>query len=71
MVCSHVIRSFTAGARHTAVAWWAGQTAESARCDVCCRELRWGEGYLLPAGQIPERWRGGRRGLAAGALPVH
>jgi len=65
---SHLTRSprsrlaaLLAAARRAAVAWWAGQAADLARCDGCCRELRWGEGYLLPARQIPVGWRWGRR----------
>lgn len=68
MDTSHLTRSprrrpavLLAAARRAAVTWWAGQAADLARCDGCCRELRWGEGYLLPARQIPEGWRWGRR----------
>ena len=70
---SHLTRSprrrpalLLAAARRAAVAWWAGQTAVVARCDGCCRELRWGEGYLLPARQMPEGWRWGRRTPVSG-----
>lgn len=70
---SHLTRSprsrlaaLLAATRRAAVAWWADQAADLARCDCCCREMRWGEGYLLPARQIPEGWRWGRRTLVNG-----
>ena len=43
-------------ARCQAVAWWSAQDREPARCDVCCTELPWGEGYLLQSWQVPDSW---------------
>ena len=43
-------------ARRKAVAWWSAQDREPARCDVCCTELPWGEGYLLQSWQVPDSW---------------
>lgn len=43
-------------ARQSARAWWAAQSFEQARCDLCGRMVARGEGYLFEAGAAHARW---------------
>ena len=43
-------------ARHKAVVWWAERGSIAARCDLCCRLLEMGEGYLFSSEEVRRLW---------------